>query len=360
MMWPYYVMVGTPALVALLGNHLKNRELKNRLIIASFFLIWLLILCFRSEKVGIDTINYHRMFIEASHMSFGRIFNIASSGESDVAFYFISKVISFFTMDFRVAMVIISVLSLGPIATLYILNAKQNAYLSVVLFLSLGLFSIYFSALRQVLAMSFAVPAYYFTKNRKLVLFLLMAFLAFLFHHSAIVLLLMYPVYYFDLRINSSLLIIIPIIIIVYVFRVPIFSWLKAFLSDYQSGTIRETGAIMVFLLLVGLLVLSYIIPDNSLLDKDTLGMRNLLLLATILQVFAGINSLAMRMNYYYLLFIPLLIPRILNSASEKNRYVANVIYVVMLGFFTFWYIFRAYTAGDTLHVYPFFPAWAL
>ena len=31
MMWPYYVMVGTPALVALLGNHLKNRELKKKL-----------------------------------------------------------------------------------------------------------------------------------------------------------------------------------------------------------------------------------------------------------------------------------------------------------------------------------------
>ena len=255
-------------------------------------------------------------------------------------------------------MVIFSVLSLGPIATLYILNAKQNAYLSVVLFLSLGLFSIYFSALRQVLAMTFAVPAYYFTKNRKLVLFLLMVFIAYFFHHSAVVLLLMYPIYHLDLRINSSLLVIVPVIIIVYFFRVPIFSWLKAFLRDYQSGTIRETGAIMVFLLLVGLLVLSYIIPDNSLLDKDTLGLRNLLLLATILQVFAGINSLAMRMNYYYLLFIPLLIPRILNSASEKNRYVANVIYVVMLGFFTVYYLYDASTGVSGMHIYPYIPFW--
>ena len=277
----------------------------------------------------------------------------------DSGFYLFLKVISVFTTDFRVVLILSAIVSLVPITFLYFFHARQNAYLSIVIFLSIGLFSIYFSTMRQTMAMAFVVPAYYFVRNRKPIFFLLMVFLAFLFHNSALVMLLMYPIYHMKLRLNSSLLLVIPVIILVYIFRAPIFSWMSFIVRDFYESDIAETGAIMIFVLLLFFSFFSYLIPNNALLDKDTLGLRNLLLLCTIIQIFAGINSLAMRVNYYFLLFVPILIPRIINYASEKNKKIAYLSYILMIGFFTFWFFFRAYTVKDVLHVFPYVPMWS-
>lgn len=360
MMWPYFLMVGVPALLALLGESFFNRKTRNRLVVVSFFVIWLTLLCFRSERLGVDTINYHSMFIDASRMSYGKIFSSAFSNNIDIGFYLLAKTISIFTMNFRVMMVVCALIALVPMLVLYYFEADQYAYLSIVIFLGLGLFSIYFSALRQVMSVAFVVPAYYFTKNRRFVFFLLMVALAYFIHHSAVIMLLLYPVYHLHFRLNTNLLLLIPVIILIYIFRVPVFSFLAVFISDSGKVSIKETGAMLVFVLLMVFFLFCYALPDPELLDKDTIGLRNLLFLAAVLQIFAGINSVAMRMNYYYLVFVPLLIPRIINYTSEKNRGTARVAFVVMVGFFTVWYFFRAYTTADILHVYPYIPAWAI
>lgn len=359
MMWPYYVMVGIPAVVALFGKKFFNHKLRNRLVVISFFLIWFILLCFRHEKVGVDVLNYHMLFKKTFTMSFGEIFARSFDSRFELGFNLLAKIVSVTTGNFRVFLVLIALLSLAPVFLLYFYCARENAYLSIVIFLSLGLFSIYFSALRQVIAVAFAVPAFYFTKKRKPLLFLLMVFLAFITHHSAVIMLLLYPVYHLNMRIKSNLIILIPVIALVYFFRVPIFEWLTVFLNDFYSSNIKETGAVLIFVLLMGFLILSYIFPDNSKLDKETIGLRNLLFLCTVLQIFSGINSIAMRMNYYFLIFVPLLIPRIINNTTEKNKKVAMIVYLVMVVFFTFWYFYRAYTNADILNVYPYIPAWA-
>ena len=109
-----------------------------------------------------------------------------------------------------------------------------------------------------------------------------------------------------------------------------------------------------------GYLIFSFVLPENDMMDKEKIGLRNLLFLRTILQIFAGINSVAMRLNYYYLIFIPLLIPRVINNVSEKNRKPAYFSYLIMVGFFTFWYFYRAYTTADILRVYPYYPMWSI
>ena len=360
MMWPYYVMVGTPMLIALFRKYFSNKQFWCRLIISSFFLIWFILLCLRSERVGVDTINYHRMYIEASRMSFGEIISRLFDSQFEAGFYLVSKTISLFTMEYRAVIVIIAGLSLFPVFWLYYNYADEKPYLSIILLLSLGMFSIYFSAFRQIMAIAFAVPAFQFTKNRKPVKFLLIVILAYIMHHSAFVLFLMYPIYHMELRLNAHVLFIVPIVGLVYIFRVRVFTALNIFFGDVYSGVIKETGAVLIFVLLFLFLIFSFVLPDNDLMDKESIGMRNMLFLSTILQIFAGINSVAMRLNYYYLLFVPLLIPRVLESVSEKNRKPAYFSYLIMLGFFTVWYFYRAHTAGDILHVYPYYPMWAV
>ena len=44
--------------------------------------------------------------------------------------------------------------------------------------------------------------------------------------------------------------------------------------------------------------VFAFIIPDELIIDKETTGLRNFLLLSLVLQMFAPLHSLAMRLNY--------------------------------------------------------------
>lgn len=358
-MIPYFVMVGIPMSIAILRNKIKDNQYRNRLIIGSFFLIWLILLCLRNDTVGIDLINYEDIFLQSARLSLWDIFRGLFSDREEIGFYVLIKIISLFTVNTRVFIIVVAVASLVPVWLLYRNNARQNAYLSIVIFLTLGLFSIYCSALRQVLAMAFVFPAYEFTKKRKLWLFLLMVLFAFLFHHSAVIMLLMYPFYRVHLNWLSSLILIIPSLIIVYIFRKPIFLFLASFMGEFYSGNVGDTGAIMIFLLLIILLFYSYLIPDNTLLDEETRGLRNLLFVCAVLQVFSGVNLLAMRMNYYYLMLVPLLIPRVMNRASEKNRTIAEISCLVMAVFFTVFYFYRAYTSSDILNVYPYVPFWS-
>lgn len=352
-------MLGIPALLAFSGA-LKGLRLKSAVVIDAFFLIWLILLIFRKETVGVDLRNYHYLFIRSFYVSLDESLLHAFHPDYEIGVTLLSKLIGVFTSDFRVFIVVTALLSILPIWMMYRVNADTNPYLSIVVLLAVGLFSIYFSAIRQVLAMGFVYPAFEAVKRKKLRPFLLCVLLAYFFHHSALVMLLMYPVYHMKLKRQTDMLLILPLILLVYVFRVPVFNFLRVVIGTYYAGSTKETGAFLALALLAIFLLYSYLIPDSGKLDEQTVGLRNLLILTVVIQIFSGINYVAMRMNYYFLLLVPLLLPRIAARASERNRKMAKTSVVVMVLFFTFWYYYRAYTTADILRVYPYIPAWAI
>ena len=85
--------------------------------------------------------------------------------------------------------------------------------------------------------------------------------------------------------------------------------------------------------------------------------MRNFLLLSLMIQLFAPLNVLAMRMNYYYIIFIPLLLPRIIQCSSVKYRSIAAAGRNAMLAFF-FVYFFLTAKTGGRLHTIPYHFYW--
>jgi len=208
------------------------------------------------------------------------------------------------------------------------------------------------------MAMAFAGPCYQYCKEKNIKKFLLMVFLAWLFHKSAFIMLLMYPVYQLRLKKQLHMLYLLPGLALVYIFNMPIFRFLILFVGDeyyeqYSEG-VRETGAYTVLILLIIMLLYAFLLSDSKKLDDDTVGLRNLLILSVFLQTFASVHSVAMRMNYYYLLFVPILIPRIIVSGKTKFQTVIKLSIICMVVFFTVYYFYKAYTGTDILQVYPY------
>ena len=61
-MLPYFILVGIPAAVALYNAWRKDDKL-SKMVINTFFFLWLVLLLLRKETVGIDLHNYSNMYI---------------------------------------------------------------------------------------------------------------------------------------------------------------------------------------------------------------------------------------------------------------------------------------------------------
>ena len=178
------------------------------------------------------------------------------------------------------------------------------------------------------------------------------------FHTSAFMLAFMYPVYHAKIT-KKWLLAVVPSLILVFVFNKQIFSVLTMIIERYTKyeGGITTTGAYTMIILFAIFAVFSFVIPDETLLDDEAIGLRNFLLLSVALQMFAPLHAIAMRMNYYYIIFIPLLMPKIIESRSERWGQVAVVGRHIMVLFFLV-YFFINVTSDGNLEVVPYHFFW--
>jgi len=354
-------MVGIPALLTLYVKRSPSYDYKKeRLVINSFFLIWLLLLLFRSEKIGIDINVYKYHFVNYSKFTWSELFEKIIGGEIEAGYATLIKVVTIFSDDFRWVLVMCALIAVVPIWKLYSDESEsvKESFLVIVLFLNIAPFVMYFSGLRQAMAMAFIAPCYLYCRNKELFKFLICVLVACLFHQSAFIILILYPVYHLRLKRDIHILYLVPVVGIIYYFNVPIFKFLLLFLQekylDRYGDSISSTGAYSMLLLLSVLLIYAFLIPDQKELDDDTIGLRNILFLCVIMQVFAGVHTIAMRMNYYFLLLVPLLIPKIMTAGKEKYEALIRVSKICMIAFFAFYYFYFAYTDKDILSIYPY------
>lgn len=356
-MLPYYVLILMPAIFyALLGIARVDSKRQTRITVDIFFFIMLLLLVFRSESVGTDIIGYKNHFYNYSVLSFDQIAEGIFSGEFETGYVVLCRLIGNFTDDFRYVLVACALISLIPVWYFY-RREEKHGYFLVVMFANVAPFTMYFSGLRQSMAMAMAIPAYYFCRDRKIIKFLICVFAAFLFHRSALILLLMYPVFHMRIKKPSQLLLLLPPIALVFTFKTQIFSFLLNFSGDvYYSryaSEFHETGAGSVLLLLTVLTMISFALPASELLNDNDIGLRNILVLASVLQIFAGVHSIAMRMNYYFLLFVPIAVARCLKKC-DRNKKFADLALISCICFMSVYFFYHAYTDEDILQVFPY------
>lgn len=351
----YYVMLGVPLFIAVLFRLYKQKTLKKDLFnptILVFFICFFLILILRDYNIGADTLGYKELYENIGRISFGKMF---ADADREYGFMLFTKLFRFINPSFRIYLAIATLLSLLPIAWYY-QTESEYPLLTIVLFVTVAPFTMYFSGLRQIMAMGLGIVAWQMAKNKKLIWFLVIVAVAIMFHASAIILFVMYPLY--KARITAKwLFAVVPAIILIYIFNKPIFSFLTTFLWK-EYGKIGDTGGYTVLILLVALAVYAFFIPDKDRLDKDTIALRNLLLLSIVLQCFVPIHPLAMRMNYYFLLFIPILIPKIAMRSKFQYKKLTEASVLVMLVGFTAYFFYHASAGSDNLNVYHYIGCW--
>lgn len=347
-MYPYYFLVFVPIFVSIIP--IKNRKKR---IISLFFIFLFVMLALRDVSIGCDLSSYLVIFRSYATLNWSSII----SKSTEVAYGLLNKIVAEVTNNnFQCLLAIIAAITIIPLSYVYS-KQVEDPILTIILFVSMSTFVMFFSGIRQGISIALGMIAFEFTRKKKLVPFLVIVLLAVLFHSSAFMLLFMYPLYYAKITKKWSI-IVIPTLLVIFIFNKQIFSFLLEILGrfteyDTKYGTIESTGAYGTLILFLLFAIYSYAIPDEAHLDKDTIGMRNFLLLSVVLQMFAPLHSIAMRMNYYYIVFIPLLIPKIIKNSSVQWKKIANYSRYILIIFFLIYFFFIV-TKENVLDTFPY------
>ena len=333
----------------------RAKELVERNTIVTFFVVYILILCLRDISVGVDAKSYvNNYFYQFQNMSWQEI--VAFKGD-ELVFSALTKIIGVVFDSCHIYLAILAMVSVIPIMNLYKREAK-NALLCCSFFMISLVFEIFFSGLRQGIAIGLVAPAYYFAKERKPIKFVAIVAFAMTFHLSAAIILLLYPVY--NAKITAKWLwFVLPTMVIIYRYNSQIFNYLLLFSGEkYYSkygiwglGATNQYGLLILFVLIS---IYCFIVLDETQADSDDIGLRNLLLLATVFQFFAPLHFVVSRLNYYYILFIPIALTRANFKCKPMFRQIVKIATAVMVVYFVYYFFFGK---GDTLQImdYKFF-----
>lgn len=360
-MIPYYVLIGAPLLFSFFhalyngrNDRFPTTPSKNYTIVV-FFVLYFLLLALRHEDIGVDLDGYVYSFTRFQNYSWNEAI-ISSRWET--GFVLLTKFIGTFVASPQIYVAIIAALCVFPVARLYYRESEDDITV-MALFVVFPVFIMNFSGLRQAVAIAFTPAVYYAAKNRRLLRAILLSLCAALFHTSALALLLIYPVYHMKLR-ARHLIWVAPAFVLFYFLRTTLYSVLLPLLGDDYATrytTLTETGATTMLLLFIAFALYAFYAPNENLVDEDTRGLRNLLVLVTFIQTFATVSLFAMRLNYYFLILIPLLIPKISHRITRIDAHYVQLIRIGMAAFFLLYHLIKIHMY-DSLSIYPYAFFW--
>lgn len=339
----------------------KNRCLTGENIaLPAFLFLFSAMLILRDKSLGRDLTNYNYIFNIWGNATLSSVFSQYSECLFKFYCWFIYNYIS---SNYQVFISLTALITVVPIAFVYNQD-KTHGYVKASIFVNMSTFIMLFSGIRQGLAISVGALAYYFVSKSKFFRYAICVIIASLLHHTGFMTLFFLPLCKIKSK-KKDLIWIIASFSVVFVFRKNIFNVLVNILGssdERYSATAESTGAFGSLILFSLFTVLCFVIVDESRADDETLMLRNILVFATIFQTFASVNTLAMRMNYYFIILIPITIGKCLNCMEREKEEIARLSETIMSIFFTalFMYsIYESYITGiSTLDTVPYITFW--
>ncbi len=232
----------------------------------------------------------------------------------------------------------------------FIYKNSKDAFLSLLLYFTLGLFTFSLSGLRQTLAMAICLISIEMIKKRKFIPFLLIVVFAAQFHITALIFI---PFYFVaNIKITTLNMFIASIVIagLVY-FMDDLVSFANFSIGMDYNVAVSSGGFITV---IIYLLVFALVLFQHKELLKDKTNsimviMAAIGLLSYVMRYFA--TRATERVSSYFFYAVLILLPNAVHCIKDKKERQAVYILVMILAIALF--IYR--TMGNTIYPYRFF-----
>lgn len=297
----------------------------------------------KAVSVGADTLAYYNRYVGAE-MMLTEANTISEPGFNYVSFYFHNVLgVSFYAFETAIAAFVCVILGL------FLKKYSDNVYLSVFFYMTIGLFTMSMSGLRQMIAISFCtVPLLLSNRDEtrlkvgskkwsfQLIIGVICVLLAYTFHNSALIFL---PVLLLlNLRLKKPQIVIITIFaILTILLRSLLVGYLAEFAPeryeryDFQEGYLMNT---LMLLIPIAIALFCALIskPDHN--DGRYGRAISLMFIFLALQVvFSNLalsHSQIARLGYYFANSYLVLIPFTLRSLNRSLRVPATVVIIIL------------------------------
>lgn len=332
----YFMNILTIILLASIMTNNKNVEIRNKIFVFFATINWILISGLRHISIGSDTIAYYDLYVRTLSTKWEELFNnfiavvIYGSDEfgKDPGYYLFVKTTQLLTHNYQVFLIIIALIFTVPLGVWIYRNSK-NPFISFLIYsvLFYSFFSI--TGIRQTIATSIIVfIGYKYIKERRLLPFILLTFIAFTIHKSALV---FFPFYFLaNKKVTKKYLItMLSLFPLLMFFRVPLALFFQD-ISGYEYGIYEGAGTmnftiLLILVALVGLWKSKIILTNNP----QSTHFFNALIISVLTTPLTWVNPSAMRVVQYYSIFLLLLVPDIINSFKKDER---PIVYFVVIG----------------------------
>lgn len=338
-------------------NYSYIAQKRNQMTILLFLGGLFVLLALRDITVGIDLYQYKIIFERCANSSFANL----SDFSWELGYSIYNKLVSVISQEYRFFLIVTAIIILIPIYKLYSKETRYS-FLLIVLFINMPCFLMMFSGLRQAIATSIGILVFIAIENKKYVWSVLLIILAACFHVSALILFLLYPAFFLKIK-TRHLFFIVPVMFAVYVFKVSIIRTIISFApSRYIEfyGEVKSTGAVGMMILFLIFLVFSFVVLDETSMSKKDFVLRNILLIATIFQLFVPIHGLVQRVSYYFLIFVPVAILSVVQAPKKWLKNISDIAVVVMSCFFFLYFFYNGlFSTDNLLDVFPYKFFWS-
>lgn len=302
----------------------------------------------RSTSVGPDSSNYAWLFKKDSTMDIGDI--LFKPTDLEKGYLLLEHAVSRVSTDSTALFLVIAFFFTVVVARCIYKNSSEPC-LSFVLFVTLGFFTFSMTGLRQTVAMGVTLLGFEFIKKKKLLPFLTTVGIASLFHLSSAIFL---PAYFIaHKRITKSYVLMAAVAIpAAYVFKGPVFSFLSR-VSGYGYDPFGNEGPYILITMMIGVFLGAFI-QRESVIERnpDNIIYYNFSLFSIVFAMLTFINPSALRVAYYYHIYLILFIPEIIFSISDKK--LRRIIYgLALVGVLTL--ELRVLSSGSPFVPYLFF-----
>jgi transmembrane protein EpsG len=334
----YYLLIILWGAIYLSTSRIDNAR-KKKLHSVLFGLTMFLVMGLRDRSVGVDIAQYLDLFDNDRYIVYG------SFNKLEYGFHAYMRIMSFLGLRGQ-AFIMVTSLMISVSFARFFYKYSDNVGLSFYLHLTIGLFIVTLSALRQSIAICLILFAIDYILKRKPVKFLIIVYLASTFHFSAVVFL---PVY-FCTKINlvsyDRLFMILLFLFSLLLLKEMLMSFVQNFIPEQylaNYGVLRDKVRMNFLLVLISLAIPVFIVflwkftdQKANLISNEESFFFVLTCISTVITIFALNFIMISRISFYFIPAYIVLIPNALSRvklASNKLLLFGSIILVSFIYF---------------------------
>lgn len=326
----YLFLAASPILLAPIVSGIyktpidKSDKTKKTYLIACGIILFLMI-ALRDKGLGSgDSTAYYNNWVKLSGISFSALQDFMKLSDMESGYLFSVWCLSRIFPSAQYVFVLTGLLfSVSICRTIY--RNSEDSMLSMEICICLGLYTFMIQGLRQAIAISICLFAIECCKNRKLLRFLALILLAYLFHRSSLVFLPVYFLYGFKFNVKTKIgMVMFAGVLLIFS---PVLVMYGNQLMDREYFDTVDSGAVVAMLIYIIILFTAFVFLNEKNTDRDKTFFIFMTVLGVSFYIMRYIGAQAMeRISYYFLIGQAIVLPTVVGKFDSTSRAIINYV----------------------------------